>query len=382
MASQLLPTVSATRSAAHARSGARPASGAPKRDRVVTLDLMRGYYVGVLAAIHLGYLPSLLGLFDGQGGLLSSEAEGFFMISGLLVGMLRRRDLERHGMARVVRNSWARAGRLYVVAVSLTLLFTCIGRLAVAHGLSQVKVGLDTGSSPLGLLANALTLHYTYGWADFLSYYVPMFLLAPLAVWLLQRRLAPLLLLAAYAGFVLPSFFDTGFSSPFLQWGVYFFLGMTAGHHWDDLRRLAALLSPTAWRALRRGLVVAALLLYVVGMVVLYHPDLGSSALYNDLLQNNRLGLLRPFVAPVSFAGTYLLIRRYEAPIARTAGRILLPFGRSSLYVYIAQSFFVFLVPFVFDARGFWFNTLLDLAVIAAIQLALRTRFLAALVPA
>lgn len=349
---------------------------------MVTLDLMRGYYVGVLAAIHLGYLPSLLGLFDGHGGLLTSEAEGFFMISGLLVGMLRRRDLERHGMARVVRNSWQRAGRLYVVAVSLTLLFTCVGRLAVAHGRPQVKVGLDDHSTPLALVVNALTLRYTYGWADFLTFYVPMFLLAPLAVWLLSRRLAALVLLAAYAGFVLPSCYDTGSGSPFLQWGVYFFLGMTAGYHWDDLRRLPTRMPPGTWRVLRTGLIVAALLLYAVGTVLLYHPDLASSAGYDSLFQNNRLGLLRPLVAPVSFAGTYLLIRRFEEPIARTAGKVLLPFGRSSLYVYVAQSFFVFLVPFAFGARGFWFNTVIDLSIIAAIQLALRARFLAFLVPA
>ena len=34
--------------------------------RLATLDLMRGYYVGVLAAIHLDYVPSLLGLVDGR----------------------------------------------------------------------------------------------------------------------------------------------------------------------------------------------------------------------------------------------------------------------------------------------------------------------------
>ncbi|MFI9274745.1 OpgC domain-containing protein [Kitasatospora sp. NPDC052896] len=349
---------------------------------MVTLDLMRGYYVGVLAAIHLSYVPSLLGLFDGRGGLLVSEAEGFFLISGLLVGMLRRRDLEQHGLPRVARNSWQRAGQLYVVAVTLTLLFTWIGRVALAHGRTQVKVGLDDHSTPLTLLVNALTLRYTYGWADFLSFYVPMFLLAPLAVWLLSRRLAPLMLLLAYAGFLLPSYFDTGSCSPFLQWGVYFFLGMTAGFHWDDIRRLMSRMSPAPRRALRVGLVVATLLIYAVGMVLLYHPTLVSaSGTYDHLFQNNRLGLLRPLLAPVSVAGTYLLVRRFEEPIARTAGKVLLPFGRSSLYVYVAQSFFVFLVPFVFGPRGFWFNTVFDLSVIAAILLGVRTRFLAFLIP-
>ncbi|MCC9307190.1 OpgC domain-containing protein [Kitasatospora sp. RB6PN24] len=348
---------------------------------MVTLDLMRGYYVAILAAVHLDYLPSLLGDVDGRGSLLVSEAENFFLISGLLVGMLRRRDLERHGPARMARNSWKRAGQLYLVAVALTLLYTCVGRLAAARGSTEFKVGLDSDSSPPALLWRAATLRYTYGWADFLTFYVPMFLLVPVAIWLLSRRLAVVVVLLSYAAFVLPSHFDTGFVSPFLQWGVYFFLGTAAGYHWDDLRGRLGRLSPAAGRALRFGLVAAAVLIYAVGTVLLHHPGLTGSALYNELFQNNRLGLLRPLVAPVSAAGTYLLIRRFEVPLARTVGRMLLPFGRNSLYVYVAQSFFIFLVPFVFGPRGFWFNTTVDLTIIVVIWCAVRVRFLAFLLP-
>ncbi|MCX4750793.1 OpgC domain-containing protein [Kitasatospora sp. NBC_01287] len=382
MTSLRLPATASANVTTRAAALTGPLPAAPRRTRMVTLDLMRGYYVGVLAAVHLDYLPSLLGLFDGRGSLLVSEAENFFLISGLLVGMLRRRDLERHGPLRMARNAWKRAGQLYVLAVSLTLLFTVIGRLAVAHGVSNVKVGLDSDSSPMALLANTLTLRYTYGWADFLTFYVPMFLIAPLTVWLLSRRLAPVVVLLAYAGFVLPSHYDTSFFSPFLQWGVYFFLGTIAGYHWDDLRRLVGRLSPAVRRALCTGLVVGTVLLYLVGMLLLFHPELiVDSDTYNHLFQNNRLGLLRPFAAPVSFAGTFLLVRKYEEPIARTVGRLLLPFGRSSLYVYVAQSFFVFLIPFVVGPSGFWENTVFDVSVIAVTWFAVRTRFLAFLIP-
>ncbi|WP_329585129.1 OpgC domain-containing protein [Kitasatospora sp. NBC_01250] len=377
-----LPALAPANVTARATGLTGPGGTVARRPRLLTLDLMRGYYVGVLAAVHLDYVPSLLGLFDGRGSLLVSEAENFFLISGLLVGMLRRRDLEQHGPMRMARNAWKRAGQLYVLAVTLTLLFTVIGRLAVAHGISNVKDGLDSDSSPLGLVANTLTLRYTYGWADFLTFYVPMFLLAPLMVWLLSRRLAPVVVLLAYAGFLLPSHYDTKFFSPFLQWGVYFFLGTIAGYHWDDLRRLVGRLSPTARRVLSTGLVVATIALYVVGMILLFHPELiVDPATYNHLFQNNRLGLLRPFAAPISFAGTFLLVRRFEQPIARTVGRVLLPFGRSSLYVYVAQSFFVFLIPFVIGPRGFWGNTLFDVSVIAVIYVAVRARFLTFLIP-
>jgi hypothetical protein len=354
----------------------------PPQRRLVTLDLMRGYYVGVLAAIHLDYVPSLLGLVDGRGALLVSEAEGFFMISGLLVGLLRRRDLERYGSRRMTLRSWKRSLQLYVVAVPLTLLFTVIGRAAVDHGHPEVKVGLDVDSSLPRLIYNTLTFHYTYGWADFLTFYVPMFLVAPLAVWLLSKRSWPLILALAYAGFWLPSHYNTAYVSPFLQWGVYFFIGTAAGYHWTDLRALMARQSRNRSMLIRVGLISATLVLYAVGLLLLYRPHLVSSAgMYYHLFENNRLGLLRPLAAPISVAGTYLLIRRFEEPISRTVGRILIPFGRNSLYVYVAQSFVVFLAPFAFGSQNFLLNTLFDASVIALIYLGVRTRFLAFLIP-
>lgn len=360
-----------------------PTPTAPKaKRRLVTLDLMRGYYVGVLTAIHLDYIPSLLGYVDGRGSLLVSEAEGFFMISGLLVGMLRRRDLERHGMWKMTRTSWKRGFQLYIVAIPLALLFTLIGRIAVEHGHTQVKVGLDHWSSWPHLVYETMTFQYTYGWADFLTYYVPMFLVAPLAVWLLSKRLWPLILVLAYVGFWLPSHYDTSFYSPFLQWGVYFLIGSVAGYHWNDLRAMMARLSPALSGTIRWGLIAATAVIYVVGMILLYHPNLVSShGLYDHMFQNNRLGLLRPFAAPVSVAGTFLIVRRYEGALSRTVGKVLIPFGRNSLYVYVAQAFIVFLVPFAFGPQNFLLNTLFNASMIALIWIGVRTKFLAFLVP-
>lgn len=352
------------------------------RKRLATLDLMRGYYVGVLAAIHLDYVPSLLGLVDGRGALLTSEAEGFFMISGLLVGMLRRRDLERDGVVRMTLNSWKRALQLYIIAVPLTLLFTVIGRLAVHHGHSQVKGGLSMSWSPLTLLEQSMTLNYTYGWADFLTYYVPMFLVAPLAVWLLSKRLWPLVLAAAYYGYWLPSYHDAGWSRPFLQWGVYFIIGAAAGYHREELRKLMARLSPSWDLGVRLAFVLAAVAIYAVGLLLLFRPGLADhSETYVRLFQNGRLGLLRPVVAPISVAGTYFLLRRFEEPLVRTVGKVLIPFGRNSLYVYVAQSFVVFLVPFAFRSQDFLLNTVFDFSVIAVMWIGVRTRFLAFLIP-
>jgi fucose 4-O-acetylase-like acetyltransferase len=122
--------------------------------------------------------------------------------------------------------------------------------------------------------------------------------------------------------------------------------------------------------------------IYAAGLVLLFQPYLVSShGMYNHMFQNNRLGVLRPFAAPISVAGYFLVIRRFEEPLVRTVGKVLIPFGRNSLYVYVAQSFVVFLVPFAFGPHDFLINTLFDAAVIALFWCGVRTRFLAFLIP-
>jgi hypothetical protein len=143
-----------------------------------------------------------------------------------------------------------------------------------------------------------------------------------------------------------------------------------------------ARLGPAWNRGVRLTFVVAAVLIYAAGLVLLFHPQFTSgSRTYFDLFENNRLGVLRPLAAPISVAGTYFLVRRFEEPIVRTIGRVLIPFGKNSLYAYVAQSFVVFLVPFAFGPKSFWFNTLFDFSVIAVMWIAVRKRFLAFLIP-
>ena len=147
-------------------------------------------------------------------------------------------------------------------------------------------------------------------------------------------------------------------------------------------RKLMARLTPAWNRAVRITFIVAAVLIYAAGLVLLFRPSLVShSAEYVMLFQNGRLGVLRPLAAPISVAGTYFLVRRFEGPLVRTVGKVLIPFGRNSLYVYVAQSFVVFMVPFAFAPQSFLLNTVFDFGVIAVMYLGVRTRFLAFLIP-
>jgi hypothetical protein len=348
------------------------------------LDLMRGYFVLVLASIHLDYTPSLLGYIDGRGRLWVSEAEGFFLISGLLVAMMRRRDMERDGLGTATRRSWARALKLYLLAGGLTLLYTALGRAAGALGWSGAKPGLDDGSSWGRVLYNTATLHYVYGWTDFLTFYAPLFVVAPLLVWLMSHRMTWLVVLVSVGLYASMSWRPQlwGAAGAFLQWQVHFVLGAAIGYHLPELRTRFAALRSVARRSLAIAALIGASALYAAGMITLWMPSVRpTGAWYELLIFDSRLGLLRPVFALVMFAGGCVLLAALRRPIMATIGPVLTLFGRNSLYVYVVQSALVFAVPFVTGSHGLLFDTALDLALIALVWLCLRRRFLFRVIP-
>src|SRR5581483_7644873 len=93
-----------------------------KTKRILALDLIRGYFLLVIAINHIELYPNGYDLFTGKGRLFVSAAEGFFFMSGLLIGMVYRRRLQL-GMKFVFKKMWKRALQLYVGSVVTTLLF-------------------------------------------------------------------------------------------------------------------------------------------------------------------------------------------------------------------------------------------------------------------
>ncbi|MGX7679445.1 OpgC domain-containing protein [Jatrophihabitans sp. DSM 45814] len=361
-------------------ASARP----PKLGRLLTLDLMRGYFVLILASVHLDYGPSLLGYLDGRGRLWVSEAEGFFFISGLLVAMLRRRDLENSGFRQAARRSWARGGKLYLVACVCTIAYTGLGRIVTNFGWTGAKPGLDTESSWQRVLYNTLSLHYVYGWTDFLTFYAPLFFIAPLLIWLMSHRLTWLVVLVSVAAYVSMSFDSAiwGASGAFIQWQVHFVVGAAVGYHLTEIFGWLRSLRHRTRQVLALVAVTSAVLLYGAGMVTLWAPSLRPTAAWYDfLIFDNRLGLLRPVFLLIMFAGGYVVIERLHRPIMATVGNVVTLFGRNSMYVYIVQSALVFAIPFISAARGVVFNSLLDFAVIGLVWLGLHKQFLFRLIP-
>jgi hypothetical protein len=70
--------------------------------RIIALDYLRGFFIVVIIIDHLWRWPNIFQYMTGRGELWVSAAEGFVMISGMLVGYIhgyKKRQLPLSGIA-------------------------------------------------------------------------------------------------------------------------------------------------------------------------------------------------------------------------------------------------------------------------------------------
>ena len=76
----------------------------------------------------------------------------------------------------------------------------------------------------------------------------------------------------------------------------------------------------------------------------------------------------------------YAVIRRYEAPLARTVGKLVIPLGQASLYVYIVQS----MITFVLVNRTLanpWLAAAITAGVVGGVWIMVKNRVLFGVIP-
>src|SRR5204862_5881584 len=96
------------------------------------LDLLRGVAVIAMVVDHVGGASFLYALSGGN-RFYTSAAEGFIFISGLVMGLVYQRLIERDGLGAPLRRAIERAVTLYLVTITLTLLFIPISELLRLH---------------------------------------------------------------------------------------------------------------------------------------------------------------------------------------------------------------------------------------------------------
>lgn len=364
-----------------------------KSERILAFDLLRGYFLFVILLNHLEFYPNGLGLVTGRGLLYVSTAEGFFVVSGLVLGMVRGRKLINQPLKVATKLLWKRSFQLYITSIVLTLIFTLIGSFFINNP------GLKSGIYPnLGdvwrLTWDTITLSYSYGWADFLRLYAIFIFFAPAALWLLRKGKWYIMLLISFAVWALYPYVsqDTAVSQPF-SWQFIFFAGFAVGFHWQTIVAKWRSLSLKARRIIGWSFVSAFIITASASAILVFGSQLDGELgahiesvhhIVEQGFSKDRLPLPRILLGVVWFWGLFYAVRRFESTIVKYFGWLLLEFGSNSLYVYTVSAFVIFFIHLFITPPGFnslYLNLLVSLMALGVVHLAVKTKFLMKLIP-
>jgi hypothetical protein len=348
--------------------------------RDLSLDLLRGYFLVVIMIDHLRFFTNPLYLVSGAQSLWVTAAEGFVLISGFLVGMLRGDQARREGIAAASRHLLRRAGVLALWCALLTIGFRAISS---ATGYWPDVPNADAPGSLVDYALGAVVLRRTYGDHNLLAAYAVFLAAAPLALAAMLRGYTLLVVAGSLALWVVAYRYQLVWSNSVqadLCWQVLFVIGMVGGFHRARLASYWASARPRAQRAILIGAAIAAIA--IIAGSLLRFPVHGSypTRLEGFVFERNRLGPGRVVCAVALVSALYALARRFETALLTAVGRLFVPLGQASLYVYIVQS----LLTFVLVDRALadpWRATALSLAMVGLVWVMVDRRFLFRIIP-
>jgi hypothetical protein len=366
-----------------------------KSSRILTFDLMRGYFLVAIILDHLKFFPSGLDWWAARGDLFVTTAEGFFLISGIVLGIVRGHKLLDKPFNHVAKLLVHRGVQLYLTTIILVLIFTLMGWWFFIDN-PGLKDGLAPQTNIIDLLWQIITLQYFYGWADYLRLYAIFMLVSPVALWLLRKGWW-YILLAANLFFWL--FFPTDPEVPDitqellqpLTWQLIFFGGMTIGFYWNRIvtkwRTFSShFRSITTWSVIGLAAITLTINLLITfapdffAAHILSTPDLAYK-LYIEFFDKERLPLSRLALFFLWFWAAFALFRRFESRIVRALGWLLLPFGSNSLYVYTVHAFIIFLVHMWLRPGNIATNFIVSVSIVLLIRVMIHYKFLMNVIP-
>lgn len=367
-----------------------------KRVRLTTFDLLRGYFMVAIILNHLQWYPNGLDWVAARGSLYVTAAEGFFLISGIILGIVRVRKLITEPLKKSVALLLKRGFQLYVASIVLMLIFTLLGWWFFIDN-PGLKAGIRPIDEPfLDVLWGALTFNYLYGWADFLRLYAIFLFASPLAVWLLRRGLWYVLMAISTAIWLSFSVFSGGDLSNELlmpiSWQFIFFGGLTIGFYWEEITKWWSNVRKTIRRTITRAVIITAISTILLNVVIAVDgmmPGVLGETLRSiqtalaPYFNKESLPLPRIILFLIWFGFGFWLFQRFEPFIMKRLGWILLPFGTNSLYVYIIHAFVIFFAHLLtqHEPLPIILNVLGSFAVLGIILLCVRTKFLMKIIP-
>lgn len=365
-------------------------------DRLLTFDLLRGYFLLAIILNHLFWYPNGFDWVAARGELFVTAAEGFFLISGIILGIVRGRKLIDKPFRVAAMHLLKRGVQLYAASIILMLIFTLLG-----WWFFYDNPGLKPGIRPIdesifAVLFGALSFEYIYGWADYLRLYAIFLFMSPLALWLLRKNKWYLLIAASIGLWLLFPASGTSEKSDELlmpiAWQLIFFSGFTIGFYWKKLTEKWQGLSLKVRRRINTTIVTIAAVTLAFNIAIVFGkliPGAPSeimnaiSAFLSPHFHKESLPVTRLLLFGIWFWFGFWLFKKFEKFIVKWFGWILLSFGQNSLYVYIIHAFIIYFAHLIMlnSSNNFFINLFGTIAVVGAILLAVKTKFLMKIIP-
>ncbi|MEM9290734.1 MAG: OpgC domain-containing protein [Acidobacteriota bacterium] len=363
-----------------------PSLSASSRD--LRLDLLRGLCLVKMVLEHL--LPSPLRQVGDWLGFVTA-AEGFFFISGAVLGIVYRRRLSQQGLKSSSFALWERAAQLYIANLAFVFLFLS---LELSQILPLNLFATDGGSSLSWSQVFSLDQPY---YLHVLPRYVVFLAAAPIALFFLHRGWTAMVLALSVGIHGIHWIIGPNFHLPWLEtpeahfpsasWQLLFFVGMILGWHRPKVAQSFGRIkgSPWALAFLCLGFLFFALLR---GASVQGWTSLGPHLPF--WLDRQTLSYLRWVNLAIAFTFFFWIADRFWIPISRGAGWFLLPIGQNALYVFLLHIPIAFALAYgiapsllrgLSDEALLVTRSVLNLAALAILWLLVRQRVLFRWIP-
>lgn len=364
-----------------------------KINRIITIDIIRGYFLFVILVDHLARNFSGYDLFTGGGQQWVSAAEGFFFVSGIMIGLIRGRKLIEKPLSVVTKIVWSRALQLYLWAIGLTLFFTLIAQFFIDT--PGLKSGAFYNEPIEKLISYTLMLRYNYGWADFLNYYAIYLFLTPAALWLLRIKKWYVLLGVCFITWIFGNNLQ-------FTWQLLFFSGTITGFYLPDIEAWFKKLGVQTRRYIyifftTAGLSTIAISMFFNNVIDVFNRQSNSVNPLGDwtlrlydfntyflasYFDKYTLGYGRLILFYIWFTMLYLLVRKYEDFVKKLLGWFFIPLGQNSLYVYIVHAVAIFFIDLVLPrSLPIWLNIVVTTSFLAFIWLLVKKQVLFRIIP-
>lgn len=331
-----------------------------KIGRIHELDLLRGFFILVILIDHFQRWPSPFTYLTGEGRLWVSAAEGFFIISGLLIGYLRGYKGRHQDFKEIAKKLLKRAGMLYVWCICITLFvvsmlaFFTTGTDQLYEYLPKLPNVDQVANLPI-YIWSVISGQYASDWIYFLRLYAIVLAISPLVIWLLRKGLWWVVLLASLSVYGLSFLMETPESA--MQWQVLFFGAALIGWKLETIG-LWLKSHPVARKRLAIGFISFTLItmilsyFWVFGWANVEGPRpiisrdsyVTARGFIDPWFTNNPMAPARILLSFIWFGGLFAIFHYARNFIMKWFGWLLMPFGTASLSVYCLQAIlFVFI---------------------------------------